>query len=299
MGTICLKEIKNYITFKQTLDMFLEDLKITGRSPYTIKTYKNNLEKFYRYLCKYYNYQVYIEDITADDFERYLKVECDNEHYSSSYRFNVVMAFKVFTSYCYKKGYCKENVGKQIRQVVLREKEKESLTFIEIEKLFKAINHPVVLVAVMIMYYAGLRINECISIKNEDVDLENNYIIVKGSKTEKTRKIPMNDKLRAVIEEYIKEYGVNKKSDRFIATRTGKLSPNYTNLIIKKAAKEAGIKKKVTCHTLRHSCASNLISKRVDISQVQKILGHTNIKSTLRYIHSNIEELRETINLVN
>jgi integrase/recombinase XerD len=298
MVTLRLVSRLNSITVQEALREFLSYQQELERSPETIKTYRKNLDKFFRYLGSYYNYQVYVDDIAADDVERYLDEVYDSERYSSAFRFNLITAIKCFFRYSFKKGFCKANIGKQIRQIKRRVKERVYLTEDEFIKLLEFITHPIIRLAVMVMFYAGLRINECINLLAGDMSLENNCIIVRKDKEKHTRIIPINHKLREEIIKYVDSRREVNETDRFFATRTGTLSANYTNVIIKQAVKAAGLNKTVTCHIFRHAFASNLVSKGADIAQVQKLLGHTDIKSTDIYLHSNMNELKQTVHLM-
>jgi integrase/recombinase XerD len=177
-------------------------------------------------------------------------------------------------------------------------KERVYLTDTEAQRLFDAIFHPLIRVAAMTMYYAGLRINECIKLTLDDVDFYQNSITVIKDKEEHTRVIPINYKLREALMECLDNQAITENSGNFFATKTGTLSPNYTNFILRQATKVAGLNKVITCHILRHSFASNLVSKGADIGQVQKLLGHTDLKTTEIYLHTNMDELKKTIDLI-
>uniref|UniRef100_UPI0012FD104B tyrosine-type recombinase/integrase n=2 Tax=Bacillati TaxID=1783272 RepID=UPI0012FD104B len=82
----------------------------------------------------------------------------------------------------------------------------------------------------------------------------------------------------------------------FCTKKTGKLSPVYVNRIISQAVNELGWKKKVTAHILRHSFASRLVKKDVNLVQIQKLLGHSSLNVTSIYTHTDLEQLSEAIN---
>ncbi len=130
------------MTLKEAIKDYLDYLERLGRSPETTKTYRKNLDKFRRYLHDLENYHIYVDEITAHDFEQYLKYTCHD--LSTAYRFNIITAFKGFTSYCYKKGYINTDIGKQVEQVKRRIKERDYLTPVEVEQLFKAVDHEVI-----------------------------------------------------------------------------------------------------------------------------------------------------------
>lgn len=284
------------MTMTEATQQFLSHQESLGRSPETIRSYGKLLEMFNKYLSKKNNGQVYVDSITADDLEEYLRDEYGKDSCSSSFRFNMINAFKGLMGFCYMKGCCSDNIAKKVRQIKRRVKEREYLTGDEFERVVARISHKLIRTAVQTMYYAGLRINECINLSLADVDFDRNCITVRDDKEKHTRIIPINHKLRVNLQDYLERVRNHKDSVRFFATRTGKLSANYVNHALKEAAVAAGTTQHVTCHILRHSFASNLISKGVDIHKVRRLLGHTNLKSTSIYLHSNLVELRKSLN---
>ncbi len=284
------------ITMKEAIEAYLANLDDIGRSIETVETYKDNLNRFCRYLCNKYNYQVYVDDVTATDFETYLQEE--HAECSSAYRFNLITAFKCFYGYCYKKGYINTNIARQVKQVRRRVKERVYLTPPEFDKLASAIDVKLIGAAVQTLYYAGLRINELQKLTLDDVDFDKNCITVNRDKEKHTRIIPINYKLRAVLLDYLDNCRVDKDTDLFFVSRRGSISPSYINLILKDASEKTDINKSVTCHIMRHSFASNLVAKGVDLNRIQKLLGHTDIKTTSIYLHTNMDEMRKAVNLM-
>lgn len=288
------------MTLKMAIELYLDNLEELKRSPETVKTYKKNLDLFCRYLSSRNNCQVYVDDVTADDLEDYLSKEYNSESYSSAYRFNIITAFKCLFTFCYMKGYCKTNIAKQVKQVKRRDRERTYISGAEFEKLITVIDRTIINAVVQTMYYAGLRINECTKLTLDDVDFERNCIIVRKDKEKHTRIIPINYKLRLVLLDYVENWRDNtKNTDQFFATRTGKLSKSYVDTELRTAVRESGFSKEVTCHIMRHSFASNLVANGVDIHKVQVLLGHTSLKTTSIYLHTNMKELRKAVNMIN
>lgn len=130
----------------------------------------------------------------------------------------------------------------------------------------------------------------------EDVDLKDKVIHVIG-KGQKYRKIPISNKLYTILIEYLD----NRKSSSnyFFVTRvTAKVSNQYINLCLKEAVKKAEINKDISCHSLRHSFASNLLLKGATIQDVRELMGHADVKTTSIYLHSIAENLRSSVNLL-
>ncbi|MEF2115224.1 MULTISPECIES: tyrosine-type recombinase/integrase [Clostridium] len=138
--------------------------------------------------------------------------------------------------------------------------------------------------------------SELTNLKMEDVDLKDKVIHVIG-KGQKYRKIPISNKLYTILIEYLD----NRKSSSnyFFVTRvTAKVSNQYINLCLKEAVKKAEINKDISCHSLRHSFASNLLLKGATIQDVRELMGHADVKTTSIYLHSIAENLRSSVNLL-
>jgi len=148
------------------------------------------------------------------------------------------------------------------------------------------------------MFYSGLRINECINLKLEDIDLTHDYIKVIEGKGKKDRNIPINDSLKKILEDYLQKERIEAGTDRFLSSKSGKICAQLVNRMIREAIKKAGLEKKVSCHVLRHSFASNMLERGANILQVQKLLGHQSIRTTTVYLHTTFEELQEAVNVL-
>jgi integrase len=133
----------------------------------------------------------------------------------------------------------------------------------------------------------GLRIGEILSLTWESVDLEKNLLSVFAHKTNKIRVVPINAEARRVLS----YWALGKKSQFvFYNHETGKpfvdLKAGFAL-----ACRKAGIEG-VTWHTLRHTFASRLVARGVDIVTVQQLLGHSSITVTMRYTHTNLDAKR-------
>jgi len=174
--------------------------------------------------------------------------------------------------------------------------ERINLTANEVQALIEATEDPLSKLVFQTLYYTGMRVSECSKLAATDVDAINWEILVRNGKGSKDRKIPINEKLRPLLMEYVKNSRLNLGTDNFFCTKSGGISPSYINRMLKVSAKEAGINKHVTAHILRHSFASNLLKNGVDILKIQKLMGHSSIKTTSIYTHTNMVDLGQAVN---
>jgi len=151
----------------------------------------------------------------------------------------------------------------------------------EITKLINAINNEKYILLISLIYGSGLRVSEAVKLKAQDIDLANNLGWVRHGKGNKDRPFIIPECLREKIKE-----NLQKESHYLFPSRQGgHLSPRSIQQMLKKATKKAGIEKNIHPHTLRHSFATHLLEEGCDITAVQSLLGHTEARTTLTYLH--------------
>lgn len=148
-----------------------------------------------------------------------------------------------------------------------------------------------------ILYATGLRVSELVSLKVLNINLEAGYVRTLG-KGSKERIVPMGDKAIGAVKEYLTDVRpqLAKRTNSvylFLNSRGFPLTRQGFWKIIKKHGMEAGIKKKITPHRIRHSFASHLLEGGADLRTVQVMLGHADISTTQIYTHVTRKRLRE------
>lgn len=150
-----------------------------------------------------------------------------------------------------------------------------------------------------VLYSCGLRVSELTALRMSDLFFGEGYIRVIG-KGDKQRLVPVSaaarDKIRRWLEDRGDLYDKRKKEDAvFLNNRGGRLTRVMVFTIIKQAAQRAGIDKRISPHTFRHSFATHLLEGGASIRQVQEMLGHESILTTEIYTHLDREHLRRTV----
>ena len=283
----------------QVIQLFEDYIKMIDRSQSTITCYIQELGHFNDFLQVKHNGPVYLEDIVLQDLEDFMIHEKERGRASSS-RSMTIYILRSFYNYACKKDLCAKNLAELLEPVKVLQKERDYLTEEEFEELASIITQPVVRTVVQTMFYTGGRITEMVNLKLEDVDLENNILHIIAGKGNKDRDIPISHKLHNILDHYLKHIRKPEvETDRFFTTvTTGKVSNNYINECIRKAVSELGWEKEVSAHVLRHSFSSNLLAKGASVVSIQKLLGHSSLAVTTRYLHQDKNTLYEAVNLL-
>ncbi len=153
------------------------------------------------------------------------------------------------------------------------------------------------LAMIELLYACGLRVSELVSLKLIDVNLDEAYLRCIG-KGNKERVVPIGDKALDATGKYLnacRPLLVKNTNERcFFLNRRGKaLSRQWFWTMIKQRADRAGVKTRVSPHTIRHSFATNLLIGGADLRSVQELLGHADVSTTQVYTHLSDQRLRE------
>ncbi|MEO9020969.1 MAG: site-specific tyrosine recombinase/integron integrase [Ginsengibacter sp.] len=143
---------------------------------------------------------------------------------------------------------------------------------------------------IMLTYACGLRVSEVVSLKVKDIDGQRKTIFIRKAKGKKDRIVSLNPNMLIMLREYYKQY--QPKNYLFEGQFENEhLSERSIQQVMQKAKAKAGIIQDGNMHMLRHSFATHLLDKGIDVVFIQKLLGHNNIKTTLRYLHVTNKDL--------
>ncbi len=156
----------------------------------------------------------------------------------------------------------------------------------ELAALFNAIANKKHKAILFTAYSAGLRVSETVNIKHSDVDSGRMLIKVQNSKGKKDRYVNLSPVLLDVLRDYIKTSDPRPKTYLFESEIANQpYAARNAQKIFQRAKELAGIRKEVSFHSLRHSFATHLLEKGIDIKYIKDILGHFDIRTTERYTH--------------
>ena len=133
----------------------------------------------------------------------------------------------------------------------------------------------------LMLYSSGLRMSELLALRPWDIDQDRMLVNVRGGKGKKDRITLFSTIANEYVQHYIEL--MKPKEWLFESPGGGRYSSTSVNKIVKRSAEKAGIKKRVSAHTLRHSFATHLLEHGTDLRYIQTLLGHENSKTTERY----------------
>ncbi len=257
------------------------ELKLRGFSENTIKSYTLHTRNFLKWLNKS------VMDVGNEDVKRYVSKKLMDEGVSSRTIASIIAALRFFFS---------EVVGRPIVNIKPPKQEKKLpvvLSREEVRKMINTADNPKHRLLLQLLYSSGLRISECLNLRLEDIDLRSRTGLVKGGKGKKDRIFILSEKVVQELERYAAENNLSRNDFLFPGKNNSRMSVRAAQKIIAGISKKAGINKKVTPHTLRHSFATHLLEQGVDIRKIQELLGHANLSTTQIYTKVSTEELRK------
>jgi len=274
------------------IDEFLLDLKYAKNySSNTIVSYQNDLSQFAEFV------KVNLDKVSGDDIKKYirslheLKEKSLARKLSSLRMFYDFMVKRRFMDASPMTGIDGPKIGKYLPDVLSVEEVDRLLDF-TCDNDFSFRNRCIL----ELLYSTGLRISELVSLKLENIVLDEAFVKVMG-KGSKERIVPLNDVALDYLEKYIKEVrprmlkGVTT-DDLFLNNHGKGLTRQAVFKVIKKRAEEIHLKKSISPHTLRHSFATHLLQNGADIRFIQELLGHAELGTTEIYTHVANETLK-------
>lgn len=278
------------------INCFIEEyLPMLNRSRETIVGYQKDLFSFNDWLADEFGIVPEVSLINHKVIEQYLYYLKNERSYADASRKRHLHSISSFMKYLKREGVVLDNPCEKVAPFKVIKKERVPLTEKEINELFRNANG-LTKTVILTLYYSGARISELCDLKLSDVDFENKSIRLFG-KGRKHRTVPLHPVLDVELKSYIEKLRPLTESSYIFATnKSGKVSPGYARLLIANLVKELGWNKNVTCHTFRHSFATNLLKKEVDLFKIQKLLGHNSLRTTEIYLHLVGGELEEAVN---
>jgi integrase/recombinase XerD len=288
---------------REDVKRFLEYMTVErGVSPNTLVAYRNDLNQLTEYLETSHPEDNFgWEEVVGEIMTSYL-LRLHDRGYSDTTRARKVASAKSLFGYLLDEGVISKDPTENLSSPRIGRSLPEALTVEEVEELLRSVSRgdtPDVKRdqgMLELLYASGLRVTELVSLDIDDVNLEQGSVRCYG-KGAKERVIPIHQNAVDVIKVYLADgrpHISNQKSgpSLFLNRRGERLTRQGFWLILKGHAKRAGIEKKITPHTLRHSFATHLLRGGAPLRHVQELLGHASITTTQVYTHLTSEHVR-------
>lgn len=280
---------------KKLIDEFCEYLLIDRNySKNTIESYKNDLEKYMMF-----NKNKNINEISNKDIKEYLKYLKENNLDDSTISRNI-STLKSFYKFLLREKKINKDPIELISMPKLRKKLPITLSIDEVNRLLDinlVDNYSYRNKAMLeLMYATGLRVSELVNLTVFDININECIIRVVG-KGDKERIVPIGDVALKYLNLYlnIRDSFIKNENNNylFLNNHGKKMTRQGFFKILKKIAKEQGIDKIFSPHTLRHSFATHLLENGADLVIIQELLGHSDITTTEIYTHITNKQLEE------
>ncbi|MDI3319273.1 tyrosine-type recombinase/integrase [Pinibacter soli] len=269
------------------LQKYVTHLRLKAYSVSTIRTYQN---EFRQLLQTIGNYRV--TRLLPDDLRRYMLYCIDKEKLTENTIHSRINALKFYF----------EQVLHQEKMFLEIPRPKKPISLphyfnqAEITAIIKAAGNLKHRVMLMLAYSAGMRVSEVVAIRTRNIDSNRMCILVEQAKGKKDRLVALSPVILVMLREYWKAFKPSTDGYLFDGQQKGQpYSSRSLQLVLQSAKQKAGILKPGSVHALRHSFATHLLDKGTDVTMIMKLLGHNDLKTTLRYLHVTNRDLLHVV----
>lgn len=287
---------------EELIKEFKKKMYLEGKSQKTIEVYGNSVKEFFKWFYDSYGNieykKLYRENIL--EYKSYLKNVKKSAHSGNNLCPKSINS-KLSALICFNELIEPDNIVVTKRDLIKIQAEMVSPTSItkkEIEEFRQIVlqsegcaakrNYAIV----TILAYAGLRITECLNLRKSDICLESSELKVTNGKGEKARIVIINSKIISAVREYQKTDHVDSEW-LFHNSRGERLNQTTINRVFKLCCPKGH---NITPHTLRHFYAINAVSSGIfTIPEIANQMGHSSIKTTMKYMNPNLDEIRRKI----
>ncbi len=279
--------VKNDIDNKQYLRMFLDAKVLEGCSSRTIKYYQSTIEKFLQ------DFDISVRKISTEQIREFLVDYQGINDCSKVTIDNVRRNISSFFSWLEEEDYILKSPMRRIHKIKTKTEVKEIISDEVIVKLRDSCRVIRDVAIIDLLYSTGIRVGELVNLNIEDIDFEQRECIVFG-KGDKERKVYFDAKAKIHLQQYIDSRTDNNPA-LFVTLNKphNRLKISGIEIRIRQLGKMIGVEK-IHPHKFRRTMATRAIDKGMPIEQVQKILGHSQIDTTMRYAIVNQENVKNS-----
>ena len=265
------------------ISTLVREMRLRGYSHKTIKAYRSHLRAFIRYHAPRHPRALSDEDIRA-----YI------DHLITIDRFQASTIHQVLNTlrFLYVELYKRPMVLGDIPRPKKERKLPVVLSIEEVGKILGCVTNLKHRTLLMIVYSAGLRVGEVVRLRLEDLDADRGLIHIHSGKGKKDRYTLLSPGVMERVHEYLREYSPREWLFEGEIPRHP-YSVRSAQRVFEIAVENAGIRKPVSIHSLRHAFATHLLEQGTDLRVIQQLLGHASVKTTEIYTHVNSRTLAQ------
>ena len=265
---------------KEEVDRYLEkitiELKLRGCSPRTVGSYLFFLKPFLESIES-------LETITSDQVKSFSASLMDR--YSNKSRSLAISSLRFF----FKRVVKRSDIHMELEVPKKEKRLPVVLSVPEVKALIDSAEFAKTKLIVKLLYSSGLRVSELVHLTPKDLDFQQNIGWVRKGKGSKDRIFKIAETISKQLQRYLSKHPETKY---LFSNVNEPMSTRNIQILIKKAAYKAGINKKVTPHTLRHSFATHLLENGENLLVIQQLLGHENLETTRIYTHISQDQIK-------
>lgn len=260
-------------------------LRLKGYSESTIRTYRNETAQLLQLIKNRP-----ADQLNSDDLRRYLLYCTVQLHLSESSLHSRMNALKFY----YEQVLGRDKMFFEIPRPKRPQQLPRVLSREQVIDLVNCIENLKHRTMVLLAYGCGLRVSEVVALRVADIDGDRRTLLIRRSKGKKDRMVGLSPVLLILLREYYRKY--RPSGYLFEGQVKGeKYSKRSLQKVVEVAKAKVGIKKEGSVHLLRHSFATHLLDRGTDVVMIQKLLGHNDLKTTLRYLHVTNRDLQNII----
>lgn len=273
-------------TIPQAVKMYLASRKIEGLSDKTLQRYEMALRMFFENVGKP------IEEVRTNDIRAYLYMLLDSGRQAASALDGTRGCIRTFYEWAVDEGYVDKNPARQIRPIKGEIKERQYLTDAELERVRDACGDLTEVAMIEFMYSTGCRVGELVALKKTDIDFGTHEVKIYG-KGNKHRTSYMNAKCEYSLRKYML---IREDDSPYLFVGRRKPHGPYTNRgvekMIEQIGKKAGLTYRLMPHILRHTTATHALQRGMDVTEIQQLLGHSKLDTTMIYAKISQEDVK-------
>jgi integrase/recombinase XerC len=284
------------MTTTHSLELFMTALRGQNYSPKTLRAYGDDLQQFLGWVEK--------NRVDWDNPQRFSRVDIEGfmsylagQQMTGVTRVRKLAAIRKFFTFLEENTVIAGNPANTVKGARREEKE-PGILYKEQYKalLYEASDNVRDYAIIMTFLQTGIRLSELVNLQVDDVDFEHRVLTVRQGKGKKDRQIPLVDEAVKALRNYMRYRNTKLILDDeifFLAKNSTSLCVSSVKYTVAKYVKKAGIRKKVSVHTLRHTFGAHKADKHMGIATLQDLMGHKKKETTLKYIHLARANLRQ------